>query len=186
MSIDRDNLFNLLNSLEYPQIRQFCLVNKNYNQVCQNNLPLINSKLSQYVEKILNSMQEQNGFVDWDRPSVRHSDKPNLYDYDNNEQPFVYKYLQLNSLIPNHTFELYDDYDPVWKTFNYGQLNENYAERFKLQETIDLPTSNINYALQPFLTYTPEIPKTVVGTANSSVNKIRSILATLLRNGTIG
>lgn len=189
MSLDRDNLFNIISQMEYPEIRKTCLASKNYNKICSENAQLksiLERKLSQYVEKILAGMQEYDGFVDWNRPSVRHSDEPDLEDYDNDEQPFVYKYIKLNSLIQNHTLELYDDYDPVWGNFNYGQMNENNSLRFKLSETISLPTSGIDYALRPFLVYAPEIPKRVIGTANVGVDKIRTVLVTLVRNGTIG
>lgn len=189
MSLDRDNLFNIINQLEYPEIRKLCLADRNYNHICQNTEQIkniIERKLQQYIDKVLNNMQQIEGLVDWSKPLVKHSTKLYPSGFDLIEYPFNYKYIRLNSLIPNHIFDLYDDYDPAWEHYDYGLLNRNYDRRFKLTETIFLPTSDIEFALSPFTSYNKPIPTKIDDTISVNVIKIRNVLATLLSNGYIG
>ena len=32
--LTRDNILTLISQMEYPEIRRFCLSNKNYNNIC--------------------------------------------------------------------------------------------------------------------------------------------------------
>ena len=90
------------------------------------------------IAEILLSMEPRDGWVDWRNvcgmPSFRHETEYNPYDYDDDETQYVYRYITFTCpKFPNHTFELYDNYDPksYWDPYYANQ-------RFELVETIEV------------------------------------------------
>lgn len=117
------------------------------------------------------------------RISIKHSKKPNSGYRDEDEAPFTYKTIKLKSTIPNHEFELIDEYDPNFKgyTFEYGKSQDPYDEnrfsRFILRETIN----NDVYCIDKFI---PSKSNTKVLYLN--IESVKQKLAILLKEGCIG
>lgn len=62
-----DNIYNLINSMDYPEIRRLCLTNRGYNHICTRDpeiQTLIAQKLATYVDLILNSMINVPAYID--------------------------------------------------------------------------------------------------------------------------
>ena len=154
MSIDHNNLLNIINHMDFSEIRNVCLFNNNYNKLCRHDeqiKKMIDKKLNDTIDSILNKMEVREGVINLDYMKVYHAPF-NTTDkvYDGH---FNYKYIQIRSLVPNHTFELYDNYDPLW----VDEMNETRKKRFELVESI----SGIKYCIESLLSVKSGVSETI-------------------------
>lgn len=169
-SLDRDNIYNLINSMEYPAIRALCLTNQNTNNICTKDpeiRALIAKKLDSYIDLILNSMIEAKGLVN-DNGMVFSINRAPF----SRGTPFTMKRIKLLSLIPRHEFELIDNYDPTFFSKNpyHYIITDKTGPRYELRETL---TYYINDSKGS-------------DSISLNINEIRKKLASLLKDGIIG
>ncbi len=195
-NVDKDQVYEIIDKIDYPAIRQFCLTNKYYSNLCTQNVQiksLIEKKLNLYVDYILNSMITQKGYMDYYQRNITYKPIPaqyvGLWEANSSSSiaqsyiPVNYKKIVLDTLTPDHTFELWDHYDPnVEYLYKYSYRGKeprgpNKNNRFKFKET---KYSNV-FCIDSFHQLKEPYSKTIL----LSLQEVRQLLAMLLKNGCI-
>lgn len=195
--MNKDEIANLLKYLEYPELRQFCVANKQFANICKKEEKLISDKLEQYIDKIINNLQIKTGYYyrpQYGHLAVRYYKEPTPKDdifipiqtpeYDDTEYKFTYKGGYLNSLLPDRTFYLIYDYQYVYPR-SAGIRLENERERkgkFILTETLNHLVSVLDR-----INYNPQYSKNVIKfKREGDIDYLRETLRKLLTFGFIG
>lgn len=181
-TLNKDIIHEILIKLDYPDIRRFCLVGKHYLDVCvQDENSLIEKKLHLHVDSILSNMILAEGYLNSDNMVVNSGSIPGRYIGSKKYIAQTYKECTLNSPIPNHTFKLWDNYDPKVDYDYYNKRSGPHTSlRFKYEET---RSSYIFCADSYRKPAWPDWPYTKHLYFN--YQDVRQLLATLLKRGCI-
>lgn len=197
INLNRNEFVNLLRYINYPEIRQLCLTNKNYANICKEYKQIINDKLETYVDKIINDLPLKIGFHYKYTEHIRHYENPEpkpqqsnlIYGYTDpigsdyvNETKFIFGYKEdnLKTLLLNHEFHLIYDCEYVYPRSPgiYIMGEKTKKGKYILTETIN----ELVFALDRIY---PKHNKNIT-TFKSEGENLRDILKMLLTYGFIG
>lgn len=109
----QDDLVNILNQMDYPEIRRYCFTNKYNFEICKKYQNIINNRLELYIDQLLVNLPTLIGYT---RNNFRYYE-----DEEKDGTPFNYKGGYLKSLLPNHTFHLKYDDEPIFIGGNWDR-----------------------------------------------------------------